>query len=250
MRFAKALGLAAIAAVAAMAFIGTGTASAQEKHEITICEKLVVLCPEGELWPSLSVALFLAENPELKSSLGTIKCPDSVITAELADEVNEPLTSKGITAQFGVLPTPELGASCTGPCTNGTAKNIHAELEKLEIIIETVAKEKLTEYHKYAVRGTGLALLLNCPIVGTCVYRGVDRVSPIKHDGKHELHKGAEDLPLAEFEEPLERQTTHGGSVFCPATSIWNAKYTLYLIHAPGGKTGLGWPSLDVKKAA
>ncbi len=244
MRFTKALGLAVLAAVAAMAFLGSSTASAQ-KHEIVLCKQLVALCPDGEAWPALSVALFLAEDPILKSGLGTTLCEDSLITAELASEIGNPLTSKNITAQFGILPTPKLGANCTGPCTNGATETIHAELEKLEVIIQT--NNGLEGQHGYAVRGTGLALLLNCPIIGTCVYRGADRVSPIKHEGKHELHKGAENLPLAEFEETLERQTTHTGSVFCPSASVWNSRYALYLVHAPGGSSsGLGWPSLGV----
>ncbi len=243
MRFTKALGFAAIAAVAAMAFIGSSTASAQT-HEIVLCKKLVALCPKGELWPSLSTILLLAKEPKKASSLGTTACEDSLITAQLATEIGNPLTTKNITMTEGILPTPKLGVGCTGPCTGG--ENIHHEVEKIEFIIE--AAKGLEESHGYALRWTGLSLLLNCPIVGTCVYRWVDRVSPIKHDGKHELHKGAENLPLAAFEETLNRQTTHGGSVFCPATTTWTATYTLYLVHSPDGQTsGLGWPALDVK---
>ncbi len=239
MRFNKAFGLAIIVATAAMAFLGSSTVSAQI-HEVVLCKELVTLCPNGALWPSLSTALFLVESPELKSSLGTIKCEDSIMTAELASEIGNPLSSKNTIMQFGVLPTPKLGANCTGPCMKEAQENIHTALEKLEYIVEPG--------DVYTLRLTGLLLLLNCPIVGTCTYRWVDHVLPIKHDGRHELHKGAENLPLVEFVEILTRQTTHGGSIFCPSTTLWEGNYVLYLILSPDGSTsGLGWPALDVK---
>ncbi len=246
MRFIKALGLAAIAAVAAMAFIGSSTASAQT-HEIVLCKKIAALCPNGELWPSLSTLLLLAENTEKKSSLGTITCQDVLMTAQLSAEIGNPLTTKSLTFNEGTLPTPTLGIGCIGPCTSAEAGNLHFQLEKLEFIIET--NNGLEGSHGYAMRWSGLTLLLNCPLVGTCTYRGEERVSPIQNFGNHLLHKGAENLLSTKLEEIVNRQTTHGGSVFCPSTATRVGTYTLYLVHAPSGTSGLGWLSLDRKAA-
>ncbi len=242
MQFVKAFGLAALAAVAAMAFLGAGSASAQE-HKIVLCKKLVTLCGVNDLWPSLTKIFALAEDPELQTSIGNILCEDSLVTAELAEEIGSPLKAKNITATFGKLPTPTLGTGCEGVCVESGGKpnveSIHAEIQSLEVIVEPE--------NKYSLRGTGLALILNCPLVGTCVYRGENLISPIKHDGLHLAHKFEDpsNLPLAEFKETLNRQTSHGGSVFCPATSLWLANYTLYLVKAPSGTEGLAWPALD-----
>jgi len=234
MRLTKVLGLAFVAAVAAMAFLGASTASAQE-HQIALCKSLVTLCGANELWKAGAVILALAEGAKLETSIGNIVCQDSVVEATLATTLGNPLTSSSASVAFGVLPKPELGNGCTGVCVGGNPNSVHVTLEKLEVIVAPV--------DNYSLRGTGLALILNCPLVGTCVYRGVDLVSPIKHDGKHSSHTGT-NLPLAEFAETLNRQTSHGGSIFCPATSKWTANYVLTLVKE-GATSGLGWPSLD-----
>ncbi len=243
MQFVKAFGLAALAAVAAMAFLGAGSASAQEHTEIVLCKELVKLCGDKQLWPASTILSALATNPELKTSIGNITCEDSVVTGELENEIGTTLTSKSLSVTFGKLPTPTLGTGCTGVCVESGGKpnpeSIHVELTELSV---TVGAED-----KYSLQGTGLALILNCPLVGTCVYRGEKVVSPISHDGLHAAHPDPTNLPLARFEETLTRQASHGGSVFCPATSLWIANYVLYLAKAPNGETGLVWPALDKK---
>jgi hypothetical protein len=160
-----------------------------------------------------------------------------VLTGELVKETGSSLKAQNTTMTFGKLAAPTLGTGCTGPCVEGGAERIHAELTALEVTVEPA--------DQYSLRGTGLASILNCLFGITCVYRGENVVRPIKHDGKHSAHKGAENLPLAKFEETLARQTTHGGSSFCPATSLWRANYVLYLA-GPSGEEGLAWPSLAV----
>jgi hypothetical protein len=233
MRLTKALGLAIMAALVAMAFLGASNASAQ--HQIALCKSLVVLCGADELWKAGTEILALAANPKLETSIGNITCEDSKVKAKLSTTLGNPLVASNPEVSFGVLPTPTLGTGCTGICVNGNPNSIHVQLEKLEVIVEAI--------NKYSLRGTGLALILNCPF-GTCVYRGVDLVSPIKHDGTHLEHPNADNLPLAEFAETLNRQTSHGGSIFCPSTSKWTASYVLTLAHHEG-VSGLAWPSLD-----
>jgi len=243
MRFVKAFGLAALAAVAAMAFLGAGTASAQT-HDIVLCKELVTLCPAGKLWPAGTLLEALAKEPKLLSSLGTIECEDSYILALATEEVGH-LNSgvpeyllDNVVPEFGVLPTPTLGLGCTGPCGATNQDWIHASFESSRLLVENV--------DKYFILGAGLALILNC-LGLTCVFRANHVKVPITHTGTHLLHPG-NNLPLAHFEVPLTRQTTHSGSSLCPATATWHAKYTFTLAKDHISKTeGLAWPSLDKK---
>jgi hypothetical protein len=237
------LGLAMVAAIAAMAFVGASSASAQE-HKIVLCKELVTLCPNGKLWPAGTKLTALATNPEMHSSLGTsTKCEDSLITGELAEEIGSPLSFKNLSMAFGSLPTPKLGLGCTGSCTGTGEETFHPVLEDLKVEVEVT--------DKYYLKLTVLLALLKCPIVGTCIYRAENILVPISHTGKHAAHSG-ENLPLATFEVILQRKTTHtntegkavNGSSFCPSSSEWLADYILYAAES-GEVKGLAWPSLD-----
>lgn len=234
MRFLKALGLAAVAAMALMAFVNASIASAQD--QITLCKALETLCAPGNLWPAKTVVTALAKNPELVTSIGTIKCEDSIVTALSETSVASPLKFDSPTVVFGVLPTPNLGLGCTGPCGSTGTDFIHAQLENLQVEVEAT--------DKYFLKGSGLALILECPLVGTCVYRGENIRVPITHTGTHPSMTG-NNLPLAKFVQTLSRQTTHGGSAFCPATSEWKADYVLVSAEDPSKNKGLAWPALD-----
>ncbi len=242
MRSAKEFGFTAIAALITIMFLNINIASAQE-HKIVLCKQLVTLCGSGDLWPSLTKIFWLAKDIQLHTSIGLVLCDDSIVTAELSEEIGSPLKTKNITAAWGALPTPTLGEGCKGVCveSGGTPnkESIHITVESMEFILEPE--------HKYSLRLTGLLLLLNCPFVGTCVYRGVNVVAPIKHDGLHEAHNFGDplNLPLADFSETLNRQVTHGGSVFCPSTATCLANYVLYLAKSPSSAEGLAWPALD-----
>jgi len=239
MRFVKAFGLAALAALATMAFIGTGTASAQ--HDIVLCKTLATLCAASEVWPTGTLVTALAKEPKLTSSLGTITCEDSYVKGLLENELGTATELKldSVTVEFGKLPSPSLGTGCTGPCTTEAGSTIHATFENTRILVESP--------DIYYILGGGLALLLNCPFGVTCVYRSTHTKKLIKHNGTHLLHAG-NNLPLAQFEITLERQTTHSGSSLCPATSVWNALYVFTLAeHHASGTSGLAWPSLFKK---
>jgi hypothetical protein len=242
-RLVKMLGLAMVAAIATMAFIGAGSASAQE-HKIVLCDELVTLCPNGHLWPEGTELEALAKEPKLHSSLGTTtSCEDSIVTGKVGPSPASPLTITSPLVEFGTLPTPKLGLGCTGSCTGTGEETIHPVLDSMQIEVEAV--------DKYYLTGTGLAALLKCPLVGTCIFRGENIKVPISHTGKHPGHSG-ENLPLANFEVLLNRKTTHtnklkqsvSGSSFCPSTAEWLADYTLLLAKF-GEKVGLAWPSLD-----
>ncbi len=235
MRFTKVLGLAAVAAVAAMAFIGTATAAAA--HEVVLCDELVALCPDNHLWPAGSLALALAKNPKLVSEiLGTpfvVECEDSLTVIELKASMGNPLPGSITSLEFGKLPTPTLGENCTG-CTKG----IHSATP-LTGNLEMSGEE-------YFLAGSGKATLLGCPFSTTCIYGGSVK-SKIEHNGSHPLHEG-NNLAQILIKETLTKQS--GSSGICPSTGLWEANYVLYLVHYEDPvthekKLGLGWPSLD-----
>jgi len=238
MRYIKASGLAACAVMVVMAFAGTGVASAQ--HKITLCKQLVTLCPNGALWPAGTDVAFLAAGPKLHlPGMAATTCPDAILFGETETSVGSPLKLVNRLVEYGTLPTPKLGLGCTGPCfPSGKDENLHLTLDSLQFEVEAV--------DKYFLQFSGLVLLLNCPFLGTCVYRAENVKAPITHTGKHALDVNAANLPLANVVVTLTRQTTHGGSAFCPVTAEWLADFVLPLVEDPAGNVGLAWPSLDL----
>jgi len=237
MRFIKAFCLAAFAALAAMAFVGASSASAQ--HQIVLCKELVTLCPVGKLWGKGTLLEALSSNAVLLSSLGNISCPDSKVTGLAAQEIGDPYVVDSAAAVFGELPTPTLGLGCTmstGACGGAGKDWIHVEIDDLRILVEAV--------DKYFLLAVGLTLILDCTFGATCVYRATHIKVPIVHDGTHPAHAG-NTLPLVNILQTLTRQTTHSGSSLCPAESIWHATYTFTLAKDHLGNEGLAWPALD-----
>ncbi len=89
MKHMKVLGLAVLAAVTAMAIVGSGTASAT-----TLCKEKAETCPEGKRYPAgTKVKAQLKKGTEavLKTSVGTIKCKGSRAAGKTTKESGEPL---------------------------------------------------------------------------------------------------------------------------------------------------------------
>jgi len=77
-RLIKMLGLAVTAAAIVMAFVGATSAMAvTELEEVVNCKVKTDPCPAGSSWGSGTIIQGEATNPELLSSLGTIKCASS-----------------------------------------------------------------------------------------------------------------------------------------------------------------------------
>jgi len=106
MKYVKMLGLAAIAAIAAMAFIGAGSASAT-----TLCKVNTSPCPEASRYPVHSTVLALSTEAVLSGSL-SVTCHSHVtVLSESNDGVGAPLLGK-ITALTWT--------SCKGGCSSAT----------------------------------------------------------------------------------------------------------------------------------
>jgi len=242
MRFIKVLGLAAVAAVAAMAFVGAGSASAQD--EIVLCKVLVEkgkLCPKGELLPAETLLLALAKDPILKNSISTVLCEDSVVTAKSKAQIGNPLGILITQLSFGALPTPSLGNGCT-TCIGG----IHTDTEAGK---HYEASIHVKEVDHFFFLSNGSATLLNCFGLGiNCSYGSETIEALIDHGGTHEINKKVVPVfGVILIKSTLERKA--GSSGFCPATGTWEANYAIYQCHPPNEPTVNVncWLALDTK---
>ncbi len=233
MRFTKVLGLAAVAAVAAMAFIGTSSALATDS--IVLCKELITdlsLCKAGELAPSGTVLLALATNPKLTGGFSEIKCPDSTVTAETTAASGATLPITITSLEFGSLPTPSLGNGCT-TCTGGvhTTPPYTGEIE-----VETIEDKDKTKLHDWFFKTSGSAELLNCFGLGiTCAYGSSSILSLIDNDAGE--HPSAAEKPAGSGKHPTygiilisTSLTKTGGSGLCPGSGTWTADYYIYAL--------------------
>ncbi len=245
MTFIKVAGLAAIAALTAMAFVGVSSASAQD--EIVLCKKLVEvgkLCGKENLLKKGTLVLALAIDPILKNSLATILCADSIVTAESKADIGNPLGFLITQLSFGELPTPKLGNGCT------TCKEVHTNTEAGGYY-ESSVHVKETDHFFFLSEGE--ATLLNCFGLGiNCTYGSKTIESLIDHGGTHEIIKEGKKEVVSAYgiiliKSTLERKA--GSSGFCPATGTWEANYAIYQCHPPGEPTVNieCWLALDVK---
>lgn len=82
MRYLKVLGLAAVAAMAVMAFLGASSASAT-----VLCTQTLTTCPGGhetnEMYEPGDIIVGTATNARLTSDLANVKCSNSETEAEL-----------------------------------------------------------------------------------------------------------------------------------------------------------------------
>ncbi|HEX5610260.1 MAG TPA: hypothetical protein VFX45_09235 [Solirubrobacterales bacterium] len=105
MRFIKLLGIAAVAAIAAMAFVGAGSASA-----MTLCKENASFCPEGQRYKKGDVIKFHTNKAVIKTSTMTLTC-SADLQAKLNEETGEPQKTETIWS-FG---------KCEGSCSTLTA---------------------------------------------------------------------------------------------------------------------------------
>lgn len=236
MKFTRIIGLVALAAVAAAAFIGASSASAS----VVLCKKLVTgseKCPAGELLPKGTRILALAKNPELEAEgVSPVVCEDSEVTAETTAESGEPLGISITKLDFGKLPTPKLGEGCS-TCTSG----VHTAPPYAANISMTAGTTD------FQLNSKGSAELLNCFGLGiNCAYGEENITALIDPDqGKHAKAVRPEEKGLAEILIKAGLKLT-SGSFFCPGKGNWKANYVVYALEPAGGGTKFaGYIALD-----
>jgi len=133
----KILGLALVAAMALMAFVGSSTASAtvlcKTNPKAGAGEATGTICPSGEAYPentTIEAKLTTGTKAKLITSFKTIECGKSAVKGETSAEVAEPLTGPEGTLTFEecncevkVLKAGKLSTEHIAGTHNGTLKS-------------------------------------------------------------------------------------------------------------------------------
>jgi len=203
MKLIKMLGLAAVAAMAAMAIVGASSASA-ETGNIVLCAKLILKCTNtaDQAGEGGNVTITAsATNPELKSSIGTVKCASSKSVVTLLNKLGLSITGHVLELSFSEcflgkteckVKTEELGALLFK----------HHPENPLEAIVEATLLE-----------GKDTLQRLTCGALINCVYSGEGAALT--------AHSSMEGLTQLLAKEAILSKT----SGLCPETSKWTATY-------------------------
>jgi len=214
MRPIKMFGLAAVAAVAAMAFVGASSASANTWTSLCDVHTSLV-CPAGHL---LELFTFLltkegaegkgGESAILKTSIATVLCLSSKGTVHV--EEGKPLLDNPLKLLV-LLAFKNCGTNAEhNNCTVTVLKNPLVTLLKtaLNLGTATVSKELPAEVN------------VKCGFLINCTYsEPLEGKSIAVEGGEHVAGSGNGMLTANE----LELKTIGGG--FCPEKSKWNALY-------------------------
>jgi hypothetical protein len=207
MRFIKMLGLAAVAAIAAMVLFGASSASA-----VSLCKKSATVLPETceEAYPfgtTVATQLLAGSIAKLKAEpIGTVECKKSNVTGKTTELKEESL--------LGTIETVSFAECFLGPtkCTvtvEGLPYTAHLKLFP--------AKEG---YHLTVLNGKAKVV---CGLVLSCTFGAPEILFKLLHPTPWRLQVAQE----------LNRE---GGSP-CPSTSFWEATYE---VTAPTPLTGVG----------
>jgi hypothetical protein len=205
MKLIKMLGLAAMAAMVAMAFVGVSSASA---------EKSVVLCEEPELscenpWPHPTTIVGHAKTPKLLSSIGTVECDLSLVVLTLLNLLKELIEGHILKLSF------------TGNCHLGSTKCTVTVLETGGVSILHGANP--LEWDGVAIPLHLLEPLslmnteanVKCGFFINCTYIGGEETKVTSTNNE------AGEVTLVA--EKAELKKSKG---ICPSVSEWDAKYT------------------------
>ena len=196
MRLMKMFGLASLAAIAAMAFLGASSASAEFK-KLTLCKVQQKLCKAENLWGANQEVVAKATNPVLKAAI-TQKCNES--------------NTKGVGKQGSAdadstpseITTLSFTGSCT-PCSTVTTLGLPYSAE--------LAMEGENDY----LISSGEATLSGCPFGVTCTFGN----SGVKLD----TVEGTSPKVVANEEVLVFKKGT--GEFFCGSKGTWTADYAV-----------------------
>jgi hypothetical protein len=225
-RLIKILGLAMAATVAAMAFVGTGTASA---------EHLGVLCKENPLELCASGKLILT-GQKIHGVLEPLVNPkgEKQLHAVLLGQINELCEASSIlgeithtSAVHGLITAASFTGNCN-PCSTVT-------VEGLPFLVKVV--HDLVGEHLWLIilSGNIKAKFTGCPLGVSCTFES------------KEVHLDASNTAAGQpliltLENELKRVA--GSEFFCGNTGKWDANYLTTCLE-PADKTIPCWLALD-----
>jgi len=201
----KMFGLAAIAAVAAMAFVGAGTASAEG---IAICKKNELPCPVAEQVSLIHATLEAGTVGRLLTSLSTILCLEVLAEAHVEGALLQATTLNAIIlVTFGKCGSNAAHSNCASIATTGAdgLANLTKNAANLGTIKGTL--------------GAPGSVKVQCTLIGfplDCDYGGGSLTLPVEGAGHA---AGAGNGRFTANESQLELTATLGG-IFCPPTEV------------------------------
>jgi hypothetical protein len=225
MRLIKMLGLGALGATAAMAFLGAGTASAviPAHHKVGLCTvQILLLCPEVDrVLVGSGHVLGKATNPTLEGTL-TETCKTGNVTGLITGILDELKELKG---KIDVVTFKE----CS-PCTEVTVENLPYTSALTMPEIGGATWELNTA-------GTIKATLNKCVFgSGSCIF-GAATV-------KATVEMAETGATVNTNKAPLEFMGGTLGEGFCGKIGKWNAKYALIWTDLPGLQELTVFPTL------
>lgn len=205
MRLTKMFGLAALAAVAAMSFVGVSSALALEHEGIGLCKaEELILCAAGNLiTPKAGDTLIGTQEGVGKftgSLIGTEECTSGSATATPSTTVDKKTyTVSNMAFTF---------SGCT-PCTKVTV----ATIPTATVSMGTVLGKDWT------LKGSGAATFSGCPFGATCEFGGSEVSTLIEMgEGKSWVNTAGTGLKFV---------GGSGGEFLCGKEGKWFAKFNL-----------------------
>ena len=200
MRLVKIIGLAAVAAIAAMAFVGASSAMATEFTALCKVE-LQLPCAVANQYPAKTHFQAESLKPELLSSVVNVHCEKSVALGETLQALAKPLEA--------VL-TSLTWVNCLQ--TNGTACTVSTVALGKDLLILKLS------YNLADVQFHGTEVNVHCGFLINCTYGGLPTLHALGTTKTTAASLSAKKLVL---------ERTAGS--FCPATAEWDALYTFTL---------------------
>jgi hypothetical protein len=203
MKYIKILGLAAVAAMALMAFVGASSASAT-----VLCKVSTSPCPTGSMYEPGTVIEGVSTNATLTSDLATVVCTNSETVAKTET------TGSSTTTVTGTI-TALTFTGCTA--NNGTVKctvtvqglPYHAEVHWGSGVNGTLTV-------KAHAGGVSPGATVVCAGLISCTFENTLFTLPVN---------GGNPATIVANAVPLER-TAFGGTPLCGTTAAWDATYT------------------------
>lgn len=234
MKLTKILGLAAVAAVASMAF--ASNASAVRLHPlIKLCNiQELLLCPDSSTLETKGTMLGLQIGTGTLEGTINQKCTGGTIKGKSAVSSTE-----GPGAEESVLAGEITGLTFTGcePCKKITAVGLPYKANLRHTSEKEEEAKKL-----WLLSGSGKTRFEECSFGITCQF-GTENLTPAPF-----IEMTATESIVNTNKAELKRE--EGSEFFCGNIGKWNAKYKLELELTPGGTVHKAvWPTLCKKEA-
>lgn len=189
MKYLKVLGLAAVAAMAVMAF-GAGTASAAQICVPGTGDGKCATSNEREYTPGTNITA-TSSNPVLTSSITTVTCKESSTTVTGTASTGAAISGEVTALSFANDCTTSGGTSCTVTVVN---LPYPGSLTSSELTVNDAS-------------GAGAKVV--CGVLINCTFTSTDAVLSVAHDT---------------FQATVKLNRTGG---FCPETAEWHATYKI-----------------------